>query len=400
MQIEKWQQVFADLFGETALSRVRGFWLPEMGMMGDPAAAIDFIRLLKRYGYEWLILPHSAVEHPQGWSHPMVENRLHWLVVEAGGETERIRCVIRDTDMGIRQQSGQNAEGCINGSRDRAHQLQTAGIDTPALVVPTSDGENGNVMMFEFFPNTFAPLFRHAQAWQDVQFMTVSEYIAQYGENPESEIRLNATGGSWIGGHQSWLEGDERGAIATEIEKLSQGYATMPTTASESELEAAQKALLLCETSCFIYWNSPFWFDQAHKFIAWAKEIIPVTETQAVEATSPATETKVLTRHHKLIRDQIPAIIEAAGKECGVEVLSDADYLRALRQKLIEEAKEVSAAAKPEEVMQELADLLEVIEAFTTALNLGPEVVKAKQQERKESRGGFNQRLMLLWTKE
>jgi predicted house-cleaning noncanonical NTP pyrophosphatase (MazG superfamily) len=400
MQIEKWQQVFADLFGETALSRVRGFWLPEMGMMGDPAEAIDLIRLLKRYGYEWIILPRSAVEHPEGWSTPRVENRVHWLVAEAGGETERIRCVIRDTDMGIRQQSGQNAEGCINGSRDRAQQLQTEGIKTPALVVPTSDGENGNVMMFEFFPNTFAPLYRNAHNWQDVGFMTVSEYLDTYGENPDSEIRLNSTGGSWIGGHQSWLEGDERLAIAKEIETLSQGYAKMQETASENELDAAQKALLLCETSCFVYWNSSFWFDQARKFIAWAKEIIPVTDTQTLEEATPAPETKVLTRHHKLIRDKIPTIIEAAGKECGVEVLSDADYLRALRKKLVEEAKEVNAAAKPEEVIQELADLLEVVEALTTALNIDPEVVQAKQQEKKENRGGFSERLMLLWTKE
>ncbi|MFW6359609.1 MAG: hypothetical protein ACOC0N_10425, partial [Chroococcales cyanobacterium] len=33
-QIIGWQRVFSNLFGKEALSRVRGFWLPEMGMMG------------------------------------------------------------------------------------------------------------------------------------------------------------------------------------------------------------------------------------------------------------------------------------------------------------------------------------------------------------------------------
>lgn len=262
-QIMQWRTVFADLFGEKALSKVRGFWPPEMGMTGDPAEALRFIRLLKKCGYEWLILPRSAIEHPQNWSVPHLENRVHWLTVESQGETEQILCVIRDTDMGIRQQSGQNVDGCINDIRYRGKELQAEKI--PPLIVPTSDGENGNVMMFEYFRNSFAPLFRNSQSWQDIAFMNVSEYIDQYLPNgATTEVRLKPSGGSWIGGHQSWNEGDRRQQVLAAIEQLSQNYA--------NKAEKDKMPMLLCETSCYVYWNSEFWFQQADRCIDWAKK--------------------------------------------------------------------------------------------------------------------------------
>lgn len=263
-QIMQWRKVFADLFGEKALKKVRGFWPPEMGMTGDPAEALRFIRLLKKCGYEWLILPRSAIEHPENWSVPALENRVHWLTVESQGETEQILCVIRDTDMGIRQQSGQNVDGCINDMRYRGKELQAEKI--PPLIVPTSDGENGNVMMFEYFRNSFAPLFRNAGSWQDIAFMNVSEYIDQYLPNgATTEVRLKPSGGSWIGGHQSWNEGDRRQQVLAAIEQLSQNYA--------NKAEKDKMPVLLCETSCYVYWNSEFWFQQADRCIDWAKNM-------------------------------------------------------------------------------------------------------------------------------
>ena len=42
--------------------------------------------------------------------------------------------------------------------------------------------------------------------------------------------------------------------------------------------------------------------------------------------------------YNKLVRDHIPAIIEASGATCETEILSDADYLAMLDRKL-EEAR-------------------------------------------------------------
>ena len=44
--------------------------------------------------------------------------------------------------------------------------------------------------------------------------------------------------------------------------------------------------------------------------------------------------------YHKLVRDRIPEIIEADGKVCICETLSDEDYIYLLDQKLNEELAE------------------------------------------------------------
>jgi alpha-amylase/alpha-mannosidase (GH57 family) len=269
-QILRWRQVFRDLFGEAALGRVRGFWLPEMGMCGEGPEALRLVRLLKECGYEWLILPAAALAAPSGWSREQLENRVHTLVVEAGGKREEILCAVRDTEMGIRQQSGQDARGCCENALARGRALAASGADAAALVVPTSDGENGNVMMFEFFPNSFAPLFAEGQRRPEIAFQTVSEYLDTHLVcGPTSEVRLKPGGGSWIGGHDSWNLGERRREILGAIERLSGRFAQIR---QEGALTAeAERALLWCETSCFVYWDSPFWADQARRCLEWAQ---------------------------------------------------------------------------------------------------------------------------------
>jgi predicted house-cleaning noncanonical NTP pyrophosphatase (MazG superfamily) len=101
--------------------------------------------------------------------------------------------------------------------------------------------------------------------------------------------------------------------------------------------------------------------------------------------------------YNKLVRDHIPEIINAEGRECATEVMSEEDYAQALLDKLVEEAEEVRIAT-PEKRATELADLLEVFDALLQAQNLNLEEVKTIQERRRAERGGFVQRLKLLWT--
>ena len=103
------------------------------------------------------------------------------------------------------------------------------------------------------------------------------------------------------------------------------------------------------------------------------------------------------THYDKLIRDLIPAIIEKDGHRCAIEPMSDTEFQQALRQKLVEEATE-AAAAPPEHLAAELADVQEVIEALMALHGLTSESVLAVQSARRQERGGFNRRLRLLWT--
>lgn len=97
----------------------------------------------------------------------------------------------------------------------------------------------------------------------------------------------------------------------------------------------------------------------------------------------------------KLVRDRIPEIVRANGKSCTITQLSAAEYRQALREKLVEEANEVADAEEKSELLKELADVGEVLNALMAAYNISPEQVKSIQQERREQRGGFEQGWML-----
>jgi predicted house-cleaning noncanonical NTP pyrophosphatase (MazG superfamily) len=101
--------------------------------------------------------------------------------------------------------------------------------------------------------------------------------------------------------------------------------------------------------------------------------------------------------YNKLIRDRIPEIIRAAGKQCETVLMTDEEYIQALRSKLVEEAREAHQAA-PGDLVTELADLQEVIAALMAVYGISPEQVSTVQSSRRVERGGFEQRLKLLWS--
>lgn len=95
--------------------------------------------------------------------------------------------------------------------------------------------------------------------------------------------------------------------------------------------------------------------------------------------------------YHKLVRDRIPEIIEADGKICTTEVLSDEDCLRLLDAKLNEELAEYQDSKS----LEELADLLEVMQAVVTARGWTWEQLEQVRQDKKNRRGGFERKLLL-----
>ena len=60
------------------------------------------------------------------------------------------------------------------------------------------------------------------------------------------------------------------------------------------------------------------------------------------------------TTYNKLIRDRIPEIIQADGKQYSVEEVGDQEYKQALLDKLLEEAEEVHQAPS-EKIALEIA---------------------------------------------
>ena len=95
--------------------------------------------------------------------------------------------------------------------------------------------------------------------------------------------------------------------------------------------------------------------------------------------------------YHKLVRDNIPSIIEATGASCETEILADAEYLRMLDDKLSEELAEYHA----DHNVEELADLLEVIYACAAARGVTRAELEALRAEKAAKRGGFAHRIFL-----
>jgi len=96
----------------------------------------------------------------------------------------------------------------------------------------------------------------------------------------------------------------------------------------------------------------------------------------------------------KLVRDRIPEIIRKSGREPIVRVLGDQDFDKELRLKLIEESQEI-VAARDDEVLAELADLWEVLNALAEHRGLScVQIIEAAKLKAHE-RGAFSARYFI-----
>lgn len=99
---------------------------------------------------------------------------------------------------------------------------------------------------------------------------------------------------------------------------------------------------------------------------------------------------------YKLVRDRIPEIIEAGGKTCVCEILSDEDYTSLLDQKLNEELAEYQESKS----LEELADLLEVMQAVVKARGWTLKELEQVRADKAAKRGGFEKKVLLKEVRE
>lgn len=100
--------------------------------------------------------------------------------------------------------------------------------------------------------------------------------------------------------------------------------------------------------------------------------------------------------YHKLVRDRIPEMIEADGKNCICETLGDEDYIVLLDQKLNEELAEYQESKS----IEELADLLEVMQAVVKVRGWTMEELERIRADKAVRRGGFEKRILLKEVRE
>lgn len=91
----------------------------------------------------------------------------------------------------------------------------------------------------------------------------------------------------------------------------------------------------------------------------------------------------------KLVRDGIPAMIEAEGRSPNIRQLKGQALLSALYEKLVEEHAEFITAEKPEQKLEELADMVEVVFALAERLGADESALMAIRGRKRHDRGGF-----------
>lgn len=93
----------------------------------------------------------------------------------------------------------------------------------------------------------------------------------------------------------------------------------------------------------------------------------------------------------KLVRDKIPEIIKSKGVEAEVYIADDSEYSQRLNEKLVEEVEEYVKGGE----VEELADVLEVIDAIKEFKKINGEELMRIKEKKREERGGFGGKIIL-----
>ena len=96
--------------------------------------------------------------------------------------------------------------------------------------------------------------------------------------------------------------------------------------------------------------------------------------------------------YNKLVRDRIPDIIRNNGGQCTTRKLDVEEYKKELVNKLYEEIEEFNEAW--DEI--KLADILEVLHAIADVKDYEMMHIDYLRMKKKEKRGGFEGRILLM----
>ena len=96
--------------------------------------------------------------------------------------------------------------------------------------------------------------------------------------------------------------------------------------------------------------------------------------------------------YNKLVRDNIPGIIEAGNKRCKTEIVDGEELIELLNQKLQEEVDEYIVSNE----IEELADIIEVIYSILHSRGVTVEELESIRLKKRKARGGFSKGIKLL----
>lgn len=102
-------------------------------------------------------------------------------------------------------------------------------------------------------------------------------------------------------------------------------------------------------------------------------------------------------KQNKLVRDKIIEIMESKGSKLYAYKLHDQDFLKQLKLKLIEEASEVNRAQTEQEILEELADVLEIVYTLAKAYNFTEKNLQTIQEQKRNEKGGYQEQMFVTF---
>ena len=98
----------------------------------------------------------------------------------------------------------------------------------------------------------------------------------------------------------------------------------------------------------------------------------------------------------KLVRDEIPRLMEMQGVKCQLETLTQRhQFLYQLKRKLVEESHEVFSSKDMNSLIEEISDVMDIIYLIMRENRISMEAIIESSNNKKKSRGGFDKRLFL-----
>lgn len=100
-------------------------------------------------------------------------------------------------------------------------------------------------------------------------------------------------------------------------------------------------------------------------------------------------------RVNKLVRDRVPDELRGLGRTISVTSVTGDEYMRRLKEKLVEEASE-AARADEGALVEELADVVEVLMALMAVRSTSFEALLVAAAAKRNRLGGFGAGTLLL----
>jgi predicted house-cleaning noncanonical NTP pyrophosphatase (MazG superfamily) len=97
----------------------------------------------------------------------------------------------------------------------------------------------------------------------------------------------------------------------------------------------------------------------------------------------------------KLVRDKMPEVLKNRGIYSSFYSLNPEEFMLALKHKIQEEAEETLNATSREELIYEVADLLEVIDALIKHCDITKEEIEKCKLELSKKKGNFEKALYM-----